>query len=515
MFTVEDVNSVLLNDKVNDFHSINTSLRGGLDYVLLDFVKVRKTNSGFDFTVENSLWSGGFYLTDVSGEYIPLTSSDYSYSNGVLSVDIDETDVVLVLYCSSFFTTFSLQYLDCLLNSLMSVVNEVNVTTDDFTSLNGTAILDSDISVSGEVVTCRSNTFYKGIVELNDVAMINASTDTLIAGSPSQTITLTSSEDIAGVTVQYGNVSEFVEFTNGTGSFTADLSEHLTTDDFLFRAILNGIVFDLNIPVTILTVSNSTELQQALTSKIKIINVSGEQTYGNPTFEIDYDVTIRCTSGGTRGIGGTYKIKDGVTFTLNNYLKTLTTYVVFDVGENTNITFTNCSFNHNYGELSIIFSNEDLENTNSKILLDNCRFYQCDAPVIFFDGELEIRNSTFQYPIISSRTPIFEPCFIHLTGGKLTMYNTEFITGTYNVIPPNLRPIDLEGYNLACILLGEDTTFNGINATALSKGNPSLTQYGITSQMNVNYQNGDETVHLTDGFYVAVEDKKIKNIKED
>lgn len=71
------------------------------------------------------------------------------------------------------------------------------------------------------------------------------------------------------------------------------------------------------------------------------------------------------------------------------------------------------------------------------------------------------------------------------------------------------------GYNLACILLGEDTTFNGVNATELSKGNPSLNQAGITSTMNVNYQNGGETVHLTDGFYIAVEDKKIKNIKED
>ena len=108
---------------------------------------------------------------------------------------------------------------------------------------------------------------------------------------------------------------------------------------------------------------------------------------------------------------------------------------------------------------------------------------------------------------------MFEPCFIHMTAGELTIHNTLF--QTMNTVPPNPRPINLGGYNLACILFGEDTTFNGVNATEISKGAPSLTQYGITSEMNVYYDNGGETVHLTDGFYVAVEDKKIKNIKED
>ena len=273
MFTVEDVNSVLLNDKVNDFHSIDTSLRAGLDYVLLDFVKVRKSVSGFSFDVDNSLWTGGFYLTDTAGEYISLTSSDYTYSDGVLSVATQESDVVLVLYCSSFYSVFSLQYLNCRLDSLMSVVNEINVTAEDFISLNGTAITDSDISVTGEVVTCRSNTFYKGIVELDDVAMINASTDTLIAGSPSQTITLTASEDIAGVTVKYGNVSEYVEFDESTGSFNADLSEHLTTDDFIFKVVLSGIVFELSVPVSIIEVTSHNSLKQAIDSKIRIIRI--------------------------------------------------------------------------------------------------------------------------------------------------------------------------------------------------------------------------------------------------
>ena len=294
MFTVEDVNSVLLADKVNDFHSVNTSLRGGLDYVLLDFVKVRRTVNGFSFTVDNSLWSGGFYLTAVSGEDIPLTSSDYSYSDGVLSVTVDETDVVLVLYCSSFYTVFSLQYLDCRLDSLMSVVNEINLTVDDFTSLNGTAITDSDISVSDSVVTCRSNTFYKGIVELDDVATIIVDTDSLIAGSPSQTVTLLSSEDISGVTVKYDNVSEFVEFTDNTGSFQVDLSEHLTTDDFVFKALFKGIVFNLSAPVSILTVNSSSALKQALSLKIGIIEVNHYIESDDNVYEIDYDLTLIC-----------------------------------------------------------------------------------------------------------------------------------------------------------------------------------------------------------------------------
>ena len=510
MFTVEDVNSVLLTDKVNDFHSVNTSLRGGLDYVLLDFVKVRKTVNGFSFTVDNSLWSGGFYLTDTAGEYIPLTSSDYSYSDGVLSVVTDETDVILVLYCSSFYTVFSLQYLDCRLDSLISVVNEINLTVDDFTSLNGTAITDSDISVSDGVVTCRSNTFYKGIVELDDVAMINASTDSLIAGSPSQTVTLLSSEDISGVTVEYGNVSEFVEFTNGTGSFTADLSEHLTTDDFLFRAILNGIVFDLGVPVAIITVNSQSSLRSALASKIKIISFASDKLNSSVTvFEVDYDVTLLCNH---HAINGVFRIHEGVNFVLDDYYHTGYGFPIeFDVGENVNLTLKNCTLLNGFGrDYCVIFANEDVDNNNSTILIDNCRFDICDAPVIIFDGELIVRDSVFEYPNITSRTTVFEPSFIHMSNGDLTIHNTQFKT-----MNPDSSAKNLSGYNLASLLLSEDTTFNGVNATELSKGNPSLTQYGITSTVNVNYTNGDETVHLTDGFYVAVEDKKIKNIKED
>ena len=511
MFTVEDVNSVLLCDRVNDFHSVNTSLRGGLDYVLLDFVKVRRTVNGFSFTVDNSLWSGGFYLTTVSGEYIPLTSSDYSYSDGVLSVTVDETDVVLVLYCSSFYTVFSLQYLDCRLDSLMSVVNEINLTVDDFTSLNGTAITDSDISVSDSVVTCRSNTFYKGIVELDDVATIIVDTDSLIAGSPSQTVTLLSSEDISGVTVKYDNVSEFVEFTDNTGSFQVDLSEHLTTDDFVFKALFKGIVFNLSAPVSILTVNSSSALKQALSLKIGIIEVNHYIESDDNVYEIDYDLTLICNG---QEISDKFKIKEGVTFVVDEIYRGVDP-LEFEVGENTNVTFKNCTFLEPYPPIgrSIIFANEDLTNTNSKILIDNCTFVKCEFPVIFFDGELEIKDSIFQLPLLTEDTNVFEPCFIHMTAGELTIHNTLF--QTMNTVPPNPRPINLGGYNLACILFGEDTTFNGVNATEISKGAPSLTQYGITSEMNVYYDNGGETVHLTDGFYVAVEDKKIKNIKED
>ena len=504
---MEDVNSVLINDRVNDFHSLDTSLRSGLDSVLLDFVRVRKTVSGFSFDVDNSLWTGGFYLTTAAGEYISLTSSDYSYSDGVLSVDTSESDVVLVLYCSSFYSVFSLQYLNCCLESLFSVVNNVSVTTDDFISLNGTPITSSDITVVDTMVTCRNNTFYKDIVELEGIPVISVTGDALIAGSPVQPVTLESSEDITGVTVEYEGVSEFVEFTEGVGVFNVDLSEHLTTDNFNFRVVFKGIVFELTAPVSIIEVNTSQRLKQALASKIRIIRITSYTPMGYPTFDIDYDVTILCRGG---SMPGTYKIHDGVTFTLDNHYYSASRYRLFEVGENTNITFTNCRFNLNYGDLSIIFANEDLSNTNSKIVLDNCSFNRCDAPVIFFDGELEIRNSRFEYPIIASRTGIFEPCFIHLTGGKLTMHNTVFKTMNNDGSAKSMG-----GYNLACILLGEDTTFNGVNATELSKGNPSLNQAGITSTMNVNYQNGDETVHLTDGFYIAVEDKKIKNIKED
>ena len=506
MFTVEDVNSVLLSDRCNGYHCIDTSLRGSLDYVLLDFVKVKKTLNGFEFSVDNSLWCGGFYLTTTAGEYISLGSGDYSYSGGLLSVTTNETDVVLVLYCSSFYDLFSVQYLNCRLESLSSVVDLVSVTVDDFSSLDGVPVSSGDISVSGSVVTCRNNTFYKDIVELPELPVITVGSDGLVAGSPVQTVELVSSEDINGVTVEYGNVKEYVEFSEGSGSFRVDLREHLTATPFNFRVLFKGIVFELSVPVSILEVNSSDSFTRALASKIGIIKLTdsiGEAYY--PVYEIDYNLTLL---GGNNYIADCYmKIKEGTTVVFN-YID-LRGEMEFDVGENTDVTFKDCYFYTESITSSIIFSNEDLEDTNSKILIDNCTFDNFDPPVIFFDGELEIINSTFLNPSFNERISIMEPCFIHMAAGKLTIHNTEF-REHYNG-----NALRLKGYQLANILLGEDTTFNGTPALEVTKGNPSLQQYGITSTMNVNYQNGGETVHLTDGFYIAVEDKKIKNIKED
>lgn len=509
MFTVEDVNSVLLVDRCNGYHCIDTSLRGSLDYVLLDFVKVKKTGTGFSFSVDNSLWCGGFYLTTTAGEYISLSSGDYSYSGGLLSVTTNETDVVLVLYCSSFYDLFSVQYLNCRLESLSSVVDLVSVTVDDFSSLDGTPISSGDISVSDSVVTCRNNSFYKDIVVLPELPVITVGSDGLVAGSPVQTVELVSSEDINGVTVEYGNVKEYVEFTESEGSFNVDLREHLTATPFNFRVLFKGIVFELSVPVSIIEVTSPNSLKQAIDSKIRIIRMIRDFQAGDSVlvYEIDYDLTLLSNNYRCFGV---FKIKEGVTFVADNLTFKDRDYN-FDIGENTNVTFKNCQFRTGRSNETIIFANEDLEDTNSKILIDSCRFYDCDAPAILFDGELEIRDSLFLIPRIPENTSIMEPCFIHMTAGKLTIHNTRFDTATDTIE----RVISLEGYNLATILLGEDTTLNGTPALEVTKGNPSLQQYGITSTMNVNYQNGGETVHLTDGFYIAVEDKKIKNIKED
>ena len=511
MFTVEDVNSVLLNERVNGYYELDTGLISTASYSFCtyDFIKVSKSGNNWSFTVDSELWTGGFYIKKSNGDYVSLSSNDYSYSNGVLSISTSLSKFVLVLYLSSFYSSFSLQYLNCRLDSLYSVIDTVSVGTDDFTSLNGSAISSGDISVSDTVVTCRSNTFYKDIVELNDIPLISvANESSLIAGSPTQTVLLSSSEDITGVTVQYGNVTKYVEFEDDTGSFDVDLSEHLTTTPFVFKCTVNGIVFNLTVPVEIIGVNNVSKLQQALASKIGIIRFTAESSSlaPLPVFDIDYDTRILCDN---YYINGIYQISDGVNFVLENYYQDGDT-LQFDIGENVNVTFTNCSFG-NINRTYLILANEDIENTNSKILIDNCILEGGRAPLILFDGELNIRDSTFGYTLISSgNTSIFEPYFIHMTGGELTITNTEFKTMLIN---GNAQ--SLSGYNLASILLSEDTSFNGVPATELDRGHPSLNKYGITSEVNVNYANGDETLQLTDGFYIAVEDKKIKNIEEE
>ena len=522
MFTVEDVNSVVLEDKVNGYHVVDTSLRGSRGVVVVDFVKVRKVSGGFSFEVVSSLWTGGFYLTKLNGDYISLSSNDYSFTGGVLSVTTGESDVVLVLYLSSFYSSFNLQYLNCRLESLCSVVDAVSVGTDDFSSLNGTVISSGDISVSGGVVTCRSNTFYKGIRELMDIPKIEIETAAyptdLFAGGKHQMITLyhlIEGEDSLDILVTYKQEEYPLHFDeeHELVSFYVDLRDHLTNTPITLKVTGDEWEYYLKVPVRYYGTDPTDSISTALAQEIPIISPQLEWGITSLT-TIDYNVTFKdgyLLFGGN----GRFLVKPDCKITIDNMSLMFDSdcnYPFFILDENTETNIQNTRFGDVTGynpniHNGFIMANEDITNLNSTLNITGCTFRRCEAPNIVFDGTLNITDTTFTCTT-GGNGNVMEPAFIHLVNGEANIEDTSFAYyGGEGVV--------VEGYNICNLLLGEDTRFNKIPSEEVSKNKPSLNQYGITSEINTDYQNGEDTIHLTDGFYVAVEDKKIKNIKED
>ena len=536
MFTVEDVNGVVDELLVNGFHSVDTGL-SDLGYFLADFVKVKRTASGFEFRVVNGLWTGGFYCTDSDGEYLDLGSS-FSYSDGVLSVVTDESDVVLVLYLCSFFDMedFDVQYLDCRLEDLDTVVGSVSVVVSDVTSLNGVAVVDSDISVSGGVVSVRGNTFYKDSVSLPPLPVITLgdshSYAHCYAGAKHNSIGLVADISITGVTVEYLGKSVYVEFDGTSGTVDLDLTDYESLDPISLKVLVDdtddstGLSYSLEVPVNAYPVNSKEGFLYAVETKMRYIylfyNPARPIIVLDSPVTIDSDVTIIKVWDYTPSLR--FKeliISDGVNIEFKNI--NLLTHPSCDsplltLGENVCLNIEGCTIENQWdismSSPSFIFANEDVTNTNSTVTITNSTFLEMPMPMIMFDGTLEIRDTIFRsygywgHYSFSSSSLKEEPCFIHMTDGKLTITNTSF----------NIETADdyiMEGYQICSILLGENTTFNGVTATNIDKdtGAKILSQNRITATTTGKYKNGDQTLNINGTFYGAVENRKITEWK--
>lgn len=146
--TIEDVNTNNLG-VINEFYTLDTSLLGDTDYSnkVYDFNKVTKTtnqddSTTFVFEIRNSLWTGGFYVTDPTGDYIDV-SELYSYdsTNHKLTITTNETDIFLKLYLCSFYipSNFKIEQLSWIQKNMEDIEND-NLFKLNLISLNSNAI---------------------------------------------------------------------------------------------------------------------------------------------------------------------------------------------------------------------------------------------------------------------------------------------------------------------------------------------------------------------------------------
>ena len=111
MLTVEDANSVLehFGKAVLDYYTLDTRLLTDSDWFAYDFITVSKSSGSFSFSINNGLWTGGYYITTNINN--PTVTGD---ENGLTVTGNGLEYVLLVLELSSDFsfngTVFELPY---------------------------------------------------------------------------------------------------------------------------------------------------------------------------------------------------------------------------------------------------------------------------------------------------------------------------------------------------------------------------------------------------------------------
>ena len=112
MLTVEDANSILehFGKAVLDYYSLDTRLLSGGDLFAYDFITIVQGDDLLSFTIDNRLWTGGYYINDCNISNYTVTSD----GNTLIVSGQGLSYVVLTLELSSDFlfdgTTFELEY---------------------------------------------------------------------------------------------------------------------------------------------------------------------------------------------------------------------------------------------------------------------------------------------------------------------------------------------------------------------------------------------------------------------
>ena len=97
--TLEDINGAIQSHSVKvHYHEIDTSLIGDTDFtnVKYDFVTITRVYRGnnyyFYVTVNNDLWTGGYYVLKTNHEILYSTDD---YDDGVLYIDANQDKIYI------------------------------------------------------------------------------------------------------------------------------------------------------------------------------------------------------------------------------------------------------------------------------------------------------------------------------------------------------------------------------------------------------------------------------------
>ena len=513
--TVEDINSVFKQyEDINEMYVLDTSdIENGAYYY--DFITVVKTANNIDFIIDNVLWTGGYYFTDLEDNYISQDAT-YNSDDNILSLNTS-IDVKLHIYLCGFALEFNVhrlkwtpfgndrdlkncvgridndwiyytlrvknKNLDNASNMLIfngigvqtyPLINEVSQSmefTKPYNNNNFIVWIGTSIGVEEYLydyyfrlkgVKIRGDILYYGIERYGEgyTAPLKENTEVLIDFNNGE-----AGSNITG-TVEYLNKKE--DFIN---TFNIDLAEYNKTKPFIVTVSINETSnFIANTYIfKCYPVNKAVTTKQMFLDKLQAgssILLGADINLGEDVYNISKDVVI---DGGGYKLTGSFIVQENINILMKNLTADgLTPFITQQI--NSKVVLKSCTFeqvkeNAKNVKGAIIHCKEniaDLDVEDDFITeIDNCTFKN-NGGSITSGGQLTITNSTF-IEDGNNRRPI-----IYQVDGSAVLFNNIFDIDD-NGESDNCANHNDIGLGHCLFLCGENARINNYSATDLIK----------------------------------------------
>lgn len=535
--TVEDINSTLLNyGNINEFFEFDSSRVSIIEeeWVTYDFIRIFKSENKYYFDINNSLWTGGYYVTDKDDNFIDtvklnftptgfyeLIVEDYVVINDQIVRELPE-GFKLYLYMSNYHESFQESHLYVKVTNLknfnvryndyfdyrfyFSNINDFDLNRCNVSIQIGshtyTGIIDKNndsIHIKTSVPLTESchckitivdgvlneNTYYFFVNVLKDNLIFDLSADLLVGKVNTVNIITDNSIDLTGVTGSVNIDGEISDLNFIDNQFTVDLTEETMSkqvsvivtvnEDNKFYGYSMEFLFNSHYfqPITFAELKN--ELEKVNGAPIVELTAN---LVGTNDINVNHDVLIRNNNEYVRINLHNYSfiINENIDFKIDN-VTICRGNPAFTQKPNSKLEINNCTFE--------ICSNVQMNNLGSVVC--------CDIDIKSLNGEdnffTVINNSEFKrnhsiifhggqltvnnckfHQVDNLLWDYNNPSFLYQVNGDATITNSIF---DFDSLDDNTHCINQKnfGFSQAIIMCGVSATINNANHEDLQANN--------------------------------------------
>lgn len=491
MLTVEDVNSIVshFGRGFCDYYELDTKDLTTVDsWFAYDFIDIYRTGGSISFKINNSLWTKGYYIKDanISGYNVVVSDDSITVSGSNLEW------CILVLELSPEFQyddylalDFKPEYLPC----IRPFYEDVPLVMGFMDSISGDGIsgLSVEDLITGESLTTDS----EGLIAVNSPINHHGDFDYMLeAVNGEETVTynfpyirikselpvrlvnpVVYRDKINQLTFEFlfdntYNITSEMLFNNNDLILIVDNVEYTVTEvignQFIFNVpigsrneltttlkiggndYLNNYELVFNTDCEYISFDNAADLKEEIESELSASVVEFTGTILDETININKDVLILFTDIVWSSNDSVFIVSDDATLKLKDCNFSGKTLVLLDGG---NTSCENCILQQSTDTL--------IKGTGDAVLKD-CSFID-NISCVNITGELDVKDTLFDLSD-SSYYDSSSPAFITVYGDM----SIDFCQ--FNM---NLQELSVLGLGYVLILLGKDSTVNGVLSSDL------------------------------------------------